>query len=73
MTILTHESDTFCRQIQSTWQFSHASVSFNQETGVKYLIRFCNGVEFTGQSKRDTIQEARLYAEGIKRLTGEYP
>lgn len=72
-TTMVSESDLFCRQIQSTWPFSHASVRFNPCTGTQYLIRFSNGVEFTAQSKRDTIALARAYAEGVKRITGEYP
>lgn len=38
-----------------------------------YTITFKNGAVFEGQVKHRVIEEAKAYANGLYRLTGEFP
>ena len=38
-----------------------------------YTITFRNGAVFEGQTKHAVINDAKVYADGLYRLTGEFP
>ena len=38
-----------------------------------YTIVFKNGAVFEGQTKHVVIDDAKVYADGLYRLTGEFP
>jgi len=49
---------------------SHFDIVKNQ---LLYTITFRNSMRIQGVDIDSLIQKAEVYAEGIKRLTGEYP
>ena len=38
-----------------------------------YTVTFKNGAVFEGQTKHVVINDAKVYADGLYRLTGEFP
>lgn len=65
---------TWWCSIRVLWPGVQAAVDIN-ETWCEwdYRIKFKSGAEFKGPDHNDVFERARLYAQGIKNLIGEYP
>lgn len=65
---------TWCNSIRALWPGSRAAVDIDETWREwDYRIKFESGAEFRGPDHNDVFERAKLYAQSVKNLTGEYP
>jgi hypothetical protein len=70
-----HEHDLFVRAINIYIPAAKVWVEVRgwEDPRPQFAIRFKNGAVFEGQTKHAVINDAKVYADGLYRLTGEFP
>ena len=67
------EEQAFKRTVEGMHWGATGYTTYNGLYGLVWVIQFSNGHRIEGKDKHDVARQADTYAEGVKRLTGEYP
>lgn len=67
------EEQAFRRAVEGICRGATGYAAYNDLYEPIWVVRFSNGHLIEGKDKHDVARQTDTYAQGVKRLTGEYP